>query len=75
MAGIKISDLYFVGLDLFRGSESFLHELNEEEIHMVIGGDAVVSQVTVTAGYLGIDPNNPVYLVSLVPDSNAGVLV
>ncbi|MEW5858162.1 MAG: hypothetical protein AB1861_12400 [Cyanobacteriota bacterium] len=38
MAKITISDLHPAGADLFEGSESFLHELSEQEIADVLGG-------------------------------------
>lgn len=38
MANIAISDLRPVGANLFQDSESFLHELTEQEITDVLGG-------------------------------------
>ncbi len=38
MAKIAISELRPAGADLFEGSESFMHELNEQEIAFVVGG-------------------------------------
>jgi hypothetical protein len=37
MASITISDLRPAGTDLFRDSESFLHELTEQEVGNVLG--------------------------------------
>jgi hypothetical protein len=39
MAVIKISELRPVGSELFQDSESFLNELNEQEMLATIGGD------------------------------------
>ncbi len=38
MASIIISDLEPAGANLFRDSESFLHELTEQEVGSVLGG-------------------------------------
>lgn len=38
MANIIISDLEPAGANLFRDSESFLHELTEQEVGDVLGG-------------------------------------
>jgi len=38
MANILISDLEPAGANLFRDSESFLHELTEQEVGSVLGG-------------------------------------
>jgi hypothetical protein len=38
MANILISDLEPAGANLFRDSESFLHELTEQEVGDVLGG-------------------------------------
>ncbi|MEH2319594.1 hypothetical protein [Nostoc sp.] len=38
MANIAISNLRPAGADLFQGSETFLHELTEQEITNVLGG-------------------------------------
>ena len=38
MANIIISDLDPAGANLFRDSESFLHELTEQEVGDVLGG-------------------------------------
>lgn len=38
MASIIISDLDPAGANLFRDSESFLHELTEQEVGDVLGG-------------------------------------
>jgi len=42
MANITISDLRPTGANLFEGSESFMHELNEQEIADVLGGWVVI---------------------------------
>lgn len=47
MSSIKISELQPTGLELFQDSESFLNELNDQEIGGIKGGQ-VVSQETVT---------------------------
>ncbi|BAZ13510.1 hypothetical protein NIES4071_53490 [Calothrix sp. NIES-4071] len=51
MSSIKISNLGLVGSDLLVDSESYLEELNDAEIKYTLGG-VVVSQATVTAGFL-----------------------
>jgi hypothetical protein len=38
MANITVSDLRPAGSDLFADSESFMHELTEQEIGGVLGG-------------------------------------
>jgi len=42
MAKITISELRPAGADLFADSESFMHELNEQEIADILGGDGIV---------------------------------
>ncbi|NMG08705.1 hypothetical protein [Brasilonema sp. UFV-L1] len=39
MAIIKISELRPAGSELFQDSESYLNELNEQEVSMAIGGE------------------------------------
>lgn len=46
---ITISNLSPVGLELFQDSETFLHDLTEEEIVKLTGG-FVISQVSLSAG-------------------------
>jgi len=41
MASITISDLRPAGADLFQDSESFLHELTEQEVGNLLGGGYV----------------------------------
>ncbi|MEQ8996474.1 MAG: hypothetical protein RID53_08210 [Coleofasciculus sp. B1-GNL1-01] len=41
MASITISDVRPVGADLFLDSESFLHQLTDQEIGDVFGGDTI----------------------------------
>ncbi|MEO1430176.1 MAG: hypothetical protein AAFV71_14145 [Cyanobacteria bacterium J06633_8] len=43
MAKITISELRPAGADLFDGSESFMHELNDQEVSFVLGGAAAKS--------------------------------
>lgn len=56
MAFLNISELRPAGSELFQDSESYLNELNEQEISATIGGDgsdqgiSVISQNTVTQG-------------------------
>ncbi|WP_192901300.1 hypothetical protein [Okeania hirsuta] len=38
MANINISDLHPTGADLFLDSESYLHDLNEQEMTNTLGG-------------------------------------
>lgn len=39
MAFINISELRPAGAELFQDSESYLNELNEQEVSLAIGGD------------------------------------
>ncbi|MEA5603412.1 hypothetical protein [Nostoc sp. UHCC 0252] len=41
MANIAISNLRPAGADLFQDSESFLHELTEQEVTDILGGAKV----------------------------------
>jgi hypothetical protein len=56
MAFLKISELRPAGSELFQDSESYLNELNEQEISATVGGDgsdlniSVLSQNSVTQG-------------------------
>ncbi|MEQ8972479.1 MAG: hypothetical protein RIE73_19060 [Coleofasciculus sp. C1-SOL-03] len=43
MASIAISDLRPTGTALFQDSESFLNELNENEIENVLGGGVIIA--------------------------------
>ena len=42
MAKITISELRPAGADLFADSESFMHELNDQEITDVLGGGEII---------------------------------
>jgi hypothetical protein len=48
MASIKISELRPAGSELFQDSESFLNELNEQE--MMVSGGQVISDISITIG-------------------------
>jgi hypothetical protein len=53
MAVIKISELRPAGSELFQDSESFLNELNDQEMSTAIGGGTVatvISQASVSVG-------------------------
>ncbi|MGB6297882.1 MAG: hypothetical protein WBF90_17095 [Rivularia sp. (in: cyanobacteria)] len=53
MASIKISELRPVGSELFVDSESFLNELNDQEISATVGAGtvaSVVSQASISVG-------------------------
>ncbi|MCJ8279568.1 MAG: hypothetical protein MJK14_06450 [Rivularia sp. ALOHA_DT_140] len=50
MAKITISELRPAGADLFEGSESFMHELSEQEITDVLGGAVVITWTFVCWG-------------------------
>jgi hypothetical protein len=53
MATIKISELRPAGSEFFQDSESFLNELNDQEVLTTVGGGTVasaISQATVSAG-------------------------
>ncbi len=52
MAKIAISELRPTGADLFQDSESFMHELNEQEIADVLGGAVVITWTFVCWGDL-----------------------
>lgn len=60
MSIIKVSNLGLVGSELLVDSESYLEELNDTETKYTLGG-VVVSQVTVTAGFLALPENNENY--------------
>ena len=53
MASIKIDNLQPTGSDLFNDSESYLNELNNQELELVNGGStielSIIITVTVTA--------------------------
>lgn len=42
MSVIKITDLLLAGLDLFQDSESFLDDLDSQEVGLIQGSDGVV---------------------------------
>lgn len=46
MARIKLSELYPVGSELFQDSESFLNELNTEELEEVTGAASFASLIS-----------------------------
>ncbi|BAZ13514.1 hypothetical protein NIES4071_53530 [Calothrix sp. NIES-4071] len=52
MAFLKISDLRPAGSEFFQDSESYLNELNEQEISATVGGGAVgvISQFSLSIG-------------------------
>jgi hypothetical protein len=50
MATIKISELRPVGAELFQDSESFLDELNSQEMTAVAGGDGNNNILSVILG-------------------------
>lgn len=54
MASIKISELRPVGSELFADSESFLNELNEQEISATVGAGTVVSVVSQASISVGV---------------------
>jgi hypothetical protein len=56
MSNIKISNLYPLGSELFLDLESFLDELTDKDALSLKGG-MVVSQVTVTQGFLAVPEN------------------
>jgi hypothetical protein len=58
MASIKIAELHPVGVELFQDRESFLDELNEREMSLLLGGkksdDVNISVISVETGSIGI---------------------
>jgi len=50
MASIIISDLEPAGANLFRDSESFLHELTEQEVGDVLGGWFIILWTLICGG-------------------------
>lgn len=54
MASIKINELQPAGYELFQDSESFLNDLNEQEMLATVGGRGIriiiISQVTISIG-------------------------
>ncbi|WP_017314965.1 hypothetical protein [Mastigocladopsis repens] len=54
MANIKISELRPAGAELFQDSESFLNELNDQEMSVFGGGDGDVV-VTVDSNVDSVD--------------------
>ncbi|AFZ35758.1 hypothetical protein Sta7437_2210 [Stanieria cyanosphaera PCC 7437] len=46
MTNIRLSELHPVGSELFQDSESFLNELNTEELGEILGGGSIVTHVT-----------------------------
>jgi len=55
MASITICDLCPAGTDLFQDSESFLHELTEQEVGDVLGGRPWHIRLFWTAACAGAD--------------------
>lgn len=51
MGNIRIAQLSAIGSELFQDTESFLQELREDEIKTIAGG-VIVSQVTISVGFL-----------------------
>ncbi|MBE9009698.1 hypothetical protein IQ250_05720 [Pseudanabaenaceae cyanobacterium LEGE 13415] len=68
MSSIRISQLSAIGSDLFEDSESFLQELREYELKTVTGG-LVISQVTVSLGY--INPPDQIAVAFRTQDTQA----
>ena len=66
MAVIKISELRPAGSELFQDSESFLNELNDQEMSTLGGGDLFISQATLSIGI-------SILTASLVTKSNATI--
>jgi hypothetical protein len=62
MRVITISNLSPVGLELFQDSETFLHDLTQEEVVKLTGG-FVVSQVSLSAGFKVLGSNPGIYQV------------
>lgn len=58
MASIKIAELHPVGVELFQDGESFLDELNEREMSMLLGAqksdDVNVSVISLETQSIGI---------------------
>jgi hypothetical protein len=67
MASIKISELRPAGSELFQDSESFLNELNEQE--MMVSGGQLISDISITIG------GNSQVRISDINLSNASIVV
>ncbi|QIR35267.1 hypothetical protein HCG51_06680 [Tolypothrix sp. PCC 7910] len=59
MSTIKILNLHLsaIGAELFDDSESFLNELNIQQINSIKGGESIISQVSYSIGLLSSDNN------------------
>ena len=68
MAVIKISELRPAGSELFQDSESFLNELNDQEMSTLGGGDVFITQATASLGV-------SIVSLTLVTKSNASVAI
>ncbi|BAU13086.1 hypothetical protein LEP3755_36230 [Leptolyngbya sp. NIES-3755] len=68
MPSIQIAQLSAIGSDLFEDSESFLHELRDDDFKMINGG-LVISQVTVSLGY--INPPEQIAVAYRAEDTQA----
>jgi hypothetical protein len=54
MATIKISELRPAGSEFFQDSESFLNELNDQEVLTTVGGGSVATAISQVSRSLGI---------------------
>jgi hypothetical protein len=54
MATIKISELRPAGSEFFQDSESFLNELNDQEVLTTVGGGSVVTVISQLTESLGV---------------------
>lgn len=66
MSKIKINEIPSVGMELFTDSESFMQELNSEEMTPVVGGIAVTEPYTYNPFPVG--PCLPLSPYDKVPD-------
>ncbi|MDZ7960238.1 MAG: hypothetical protein RMY34_20535 [Aulosira sp. DedQUE10] len=59
MSTIKILNLHLSGrgTELFNDSESFLNELNTQQVESIKGGESIISQVSYSIGLLSSDNN------------------
>ncbi|NJL63519.1 MAG: hypothetical protein HC903_18900 [Methylacidiphilales bacterium] len=66
MANIEISQLHPVGSELFQDSESFLNELNEQELGAMGGGS---SELVTSAVYINTKPIANSQAISIASDA------
>jgi hypothetical protein len=66
MASIQISQLHLAGCEFFQDSESFLNELDENQLGAIGGGAA--SQLVTSAVYINTKPITNSQAISIASD-------